>query len=201
MELYYDAHLYFANWGTRQLMLRLNREVLSSDVVEEYCVDESIKAWVAGESVILSFATEDYEGDFDLDVDPLPGLVGVRAELTAGDLRPLYLSWLASLASGEDEPEPEDDELEPPVPPGLTLLTGPRSVLYATFCGSTTTCSTSRPRPLHRYTRPPLTMISFPPGWSGCRWGRRTHSWLGCSGEKVPEYRENCHGACGTNIG
>lgn len=55
MELYYDAHLYFANWGTRQLMLRLNREVLSSDVVEEYCVDESIKAWVAGESVIPQF--------------------------------------------------------------------------------------------------------------------------------------------------
>ena len=28
MERYYDAHLYFANWGTHRLMLRLPRRLL-----------------------------------------------------------------------------------------------------------------------------------------------------------------------------
>jgi hypothetical protein len=30
MERYYDAHLYLANWGTRQVMLRLPRSVLAA---------------------------------------------------------------------------------------------------------------------------------------------------------------------------
>jgi hypothetical protein len=29
MERYFDAHLYLANWGTRELMLRLPKRVLA----------------------------------------------------------------------------------------------------------------------------------------------------------------------------
>lgn len=35
MERYYDAHLYLANWGTHQVMLRLPRTVLDLKIVEQ----------------------------------------------------------------------------------------------------------------------------------------------------------------------
>lgn len=129
MERYYDAHLYFTDWGARRLMLRLDRELLSPAVVEEYLIDESVDAWVTGGRIILDFTTEDYEGDFDLEHDPLPGLIGIRAELAAGDHRPLYLAWLAALTSGEEPPGLEDEDPEPPVPPGLAELSAPQRAL------------------------------------------------------------------------
>jgi len=42
----------------------------------------------------------------------------VRAELARGDLRALYLGWLLRAQSGELD----DDDTEPPVPPGLGQL-------------------------------------------------------------------------------
>jgi hypothetical protein len=60
-------------------------------------------------------------------------IVGVRAELTGGDLRPLYLAWLSAYGMwerDEDAFEHEDeDELEPPVPPGLGALSAPQRAL------------------------------------------------------------------------
>ena len=63
MELYYDAHLYFANWGTRQLMLRLPRTQLSFEVAEQYCIDPNVVAWASGEHVILDLTSEDADED------------------------------------------------------------------------------------------------------------------------------------------
>ena len=36
MEQYFDAHLYFANWGTRRLMLRVPRAALDTKTAEQY---------------------------------------------------------------------------------------------------------------------------------------------------------------------
>ncbi len=44
----------------------------------------------------------------------------MRAELAVGDRRLLYLAWLLSVDAGVLE----EDELEPPVPPGLAELSG-----------------------------------------------------------------------------
>ena len=38
MERYFDAHLYLANWGTREVMLRLPKRVLDPARVADYCV-------------------------------------------------------------------------------------------------------------------------------------------------------------------
>ena len=99
MERYYDAHLYVANWGTHRLMLRLPDDLLDPDVVEEYCVDEQLSARVTDDFIVLDFTSQDHAGEFDLDYDTsalLSAIVGVRAELAAGDLRPLYVAWLAA---------------------------------------------------------------------------------------------------------
>lgn len=102
MERYYDAHLYLANWGTRQVMLRLPRSVLDLAVAEQYCVGEQVTAWTAGEFMVLDLTSEDDSDDWDYEPEgSLSAIVGVRAELTAGDLRPLYLAWLAGYGTWE----------------------------------------------------------------------------------------------------
>jgi hypothetical protein len=63
----------------------------------------------------------------------LSALVGVRAELAAGDLRPLYLAWLAAYGSWERDENvfdrDADDDLEPTVPPGLGALSAAQRAL------------------------------------------------------------------------
>lgn len=129
MERYYDAHLYLTNWGTREVMLRLPTNVLYPDTVGAYCLTDSVTAWTSGESIIVAI-TRDGDGDddsFDEDGHGLLGsIVSIRAELAAGDLRPLYLAWLHSVAEGELS----DAEPEPPVPANMaTLSAGQRSLV------------------------------------------------------------------------
>ncbi|HEY5990648.1 MAG TPA: hypothetical protein VIV12_30280 [Streptosporangiaceae bacterium] len=37
MERYFDAFLYLANWGTRQVMIKLSESLLDLAVAERYC--------------------------------------------------------------------------------------------------------------------------------------------------------------------
>ncbi len=129
MERYYDAHLYLTNWGTREVMLRLPISVLDEDTVGTYCLTDSSTAWTSGGNVIVAVC-RDGDGDddfFDEDGHGLLGsIISVRAELAGGDLRPLYLAWLHSVAEGELG----DDEIEPPVPANLgSLSAGQRSLV------------------------------------------------------------------------
>jgi hypothetical protein len=131
MERYYDAHLYVTNWGTHQVMFRLPRTLLSLEVAEQYCIDPHVAAWSGGEHLILDLTSEDEGGDWvEGAEDSLSAIVGVRAELAAGDLRPLYLAWLAAYGTWERDEDAfdydEEDELEPPVPDGLGALTAPQ---------------------------------------------------------------------------
>jgi hypothetical protein len=136
IERYYDAHLYVANWGSHRVMFRLPSDLLDPAVVEDYCVGDAASAWVTGEFIVLDFTSEDEAGEFDFDYDPenlLSTIVGVRAELAAGDLRPLYLAWLAAYGAWERDEDvfdrEADDDLEPPVPPGLGTLTAAQRAL------------------------------------------------------------------------
>ncbi|GII06037.1 hypothetical protein [Planobispora takensis] len=134
MERYYDAHLYLANWGTHQIMLRLPRTVLDPELAAHYCVDDQISAWTSGEHLILNFTSEAEEEYWEDDVErSLSAIVGIRAELAAGDLRPLYLAWLSAYGAWERDEDAfdyaDEDESEPPVPPGLGALTASQRAL------------------------------------------------------------------------
>ena len=134
MERYYDAHLYFANWGTRRIMLRLPRNLLDLDVAGQYCVSDQVTAWTAGQHLVLSLTNDDESGDWDYEPQAsLSSVIGIRDELAAGDHRALYLAWLADYGVWEPDEDAfdhdEDDELEPPVPPGLRTLTAPQHEL------------------------------------------------------------------------
>src|SRR5215218_11404573 len=58
MERYFDAFLYYANWGTHELMLRLPRRVLDLATARRYCVSDEVSASASGNHVILSFTSE-----------------------------------------------------------------------------------------------------------------------------------------------
>jgi hypothetical protein len=120
MERYFDAFLYFANWGTHELMLRLPRRVLDPATAKRYCYGERASARVKVEHVILEFSSEEEGSEwFEEDEDgSLSTLVQLRADLASGDLRALYLGWLLCAQAGELD----DVEEEPPCPPGLGRL-------------------------------------------------------------------------------
>ena len=159
VEMYFDAFLYEANWGTRQLLLRLPRRLLDPAEARPYCVDDILDVRLAGEFVVADFHVGDEEGGGWIDQSDseawLPALLPLRTELASGDFRSLYLGWLAAVGKGvldetddevsdfdgeaDDETEVEDDgeasdQLEPPVPPGLANLSAPLQTL-AEFLG------------------------------------------------------------------
>jgi hypothetical protein len=120
MEKYFDAFLHLANWGTHELMLRLPQNVLPLVKAKQYCAGDSASARAKGGHLVLSFRSDDEEGGewVDEDNDTLASLLPVRTELASGDLRALYLTWLGCAGLGELE----DEDPEPPCPPGLGKL-------------------------------------------------------------------------------
>ena len=148
MRRYYDAHMYFANWGTHRVMFRLPRTLLDPEVAEQYRVDPQVSVSATRDHVILDMTSEEDEsGYWDEDLDgSLSAIVGARSELAAGDLRPLYLAWLSGLGAWEgdadgfeaddqdedafqDEHDEDEDIMEPPVPAGLGSLTASQRAL------------------------------------------------------------------------
>lgn len=120
MAKYFDAFLYVANWGTRELMLRFPRRVLDLATAKDYC-GGAASAKSRGDFVILDFLSEDEPGDgWDDDGTLwLSALIPLRAEIARGDHRALYLAWLGSVQKRATE----NGTIGPPVPPGLGKLT------------------------------------------------------------------------------
>lgn len=123
MERYFDLHVYVANWGTHQFMLRLPRRLLDPQTAALYCVEEGAEVHAKGDLVILKFRCDDedgYSGEEDGE-DWMPALLPLRAELAGGDLRCLYLAWLLCMQSEMLDEEAVEPPL-PPLPPGLGAL-------------------------------------------------------------------------------
>jgi hypothetical protein len=119
MDRYFDAFLYLANWRSREFKLRLPSELLDLADARQYCSQNALTARETNGKVVLTFTSQDDDDD-DCDTGEgiLPSLVALRAELAWGDRRALYLGWLLALQAEELD----DDDLEPPVPPGLGQL-------------------------------------------------------------------------------
>jgi hypothetical protein len=119
MERYFDAFLYLANWGTRQVMFRLPRGALDAETAGQYCCTDTASLIQTGSHLILSLYVDREPDDYwDEPGGQLAAMVQARAELAAGDLRLLYLAWLLALQSDEVD----DEDTEPPVPAGLGSL-------------------------------------------------------------------------------
>lgn len=127
MARHFDAHLYFANWGTHRLMLRLPKARVDLEAMKpNFGRGCSARLRNVGDHVLLDFVG-DTEAPEEGDGCPvsLAALAPLRAELMRGDLRPAYLAWLLSAGAGDVA----GDRLEPPVPPGLAALTAPQAAM------------------------------------------------------------------------
>ncbi|MEU2587921.1 hypothetical protein ABZ612_34550 [Streptomyces avermitilis] len=129
VERYFDAHLYLANWGTHRLMVKLPAALLSLESATPYAAGDSASVHSRDGSILLDWYSHDEDGadeeDWDDGTGHLAAVIGIRGELAAGDLRPLYLGWLAALPDISDP----DTVPEPLVPMGLAALTGPQQAL------------------------------------------------------------------------
>lgn len=125
VEKYFDAFLYFANWGTHWFMLRIPRKLIDVELAKKYCIGESATIYEKDDYLIFEFQveTEDYEDyyEFEEDESQLSSLISLRSDIIHGDYRCLYLAWLLCVQTGEIE----NDSFEPPVPANLKNLNAP----------------------------------------------------------------------------
>lgn len=102
------------------MMLRMPVKLFPRSAARPYIVSDNLRAWATKDHVIIAFLThseDDYEwveGE-----GALEPLLPLRDNLIAGDLRCLYIGWLAAIEFGE---EVDENAVEPPVPPGLGRL-------------------------------------------------------------------------------
>ena len=129
MRRYFDAHVYVANWCTCWLFLKLPKNALDVRTIRDFTTQDALTVDHAKEHLVLQWAVSESE-DYDRFTEDdgsgwMARLLPLRDELLRGDLRSLYLGWLAGVTVGEVE----DDDTEPPPPPGLSRLTGAQQSL------------------------------------------------------------------------
>jgi len=141
MQRYFDAHVYSANWGSCRFLLRLPAESVDRAMLDAcvqppveggsspYC--ETFEASFIDGYCLLDWSFNDDSGEYERFWSQADGpgwmsrLLPLRDELLRGDTRPLYLGWLARVC-GE---QLGDDDLEPPLPAGLAMLTPAQQAL------------------------------------------------------------------------
>jgi hypothetical protein len=127
MARYFDAHLYFANWGTHRLMLRLTKARVDASALKPYFgIGHAARLTSVGEHVLLDLGSDTDEPEPDEEIgSSLAVLSPLRAELMRGDLRPAYLAWLLAV----DGASVDDNTKEPPVPAGLATLSAAQAAM------------------------------------------------------------------------
>ena len=127
---YFDAFLYMANWGSRRLAFRFPKCLLDANLFEPYLIDWSIELDDVDDYWILDLFLREAEiYDWVEGSGWLAKVSTLRTDILDGDLRALYITWLAV----QQHEGLEEDALEPPVPPGLKQLTPALATLAEIF--------------------------------------------------------------------
>ncbi len=127
---FFDGFLYWANWGAPELALRFPHGILPDDLIDGYDLDEFVTFTQHPDYDILDMHFGELEGPDEWIDYELGSLIGIREELMDGDLRALYIVWLAAqhmMGSYDEEEEYEIDM--PPVPPAFGKLTAAQQAL------------------------------------------------------------------------
>ena len=124
---FFDGFLYWANWGSPELAFRFPHGVLPTNLIEDYDFDDFVTFNRQNDYDILDIHFGEMEGPDEWIDYELGTLIPIRDELMEGDLRALYIAWLASqcmMFGYEEDQEEEDYEIiVPPVPPAFDKLT------------------------------------------------------------------------------
>lgn len=130
---FFDGFLYWANWGSPRLALRFPHGAFPAELITNYDFDEFVVFEQKLDYDILDIHFGEMEPpDMWVEYD-LGSLIPIRDELLDGDVRSLYIVWLAcqSMIGSEEEEREEDEEFigVPPVPPAFGKLTEAQEAL------------------------------------------------------------------------
>jgi len=129
MERCFDAHVYVANWMTAIFKIRIPVDALAKSTVEALSADGALDFKATKTHWIVTWQLEESENDERFALEDGRGwmarLAPVRDELLRGDLRSLYIGWLADVSMGMVD----DDELEPLCVSGLGQWTAAQLAL------------------------------------------------------------------------
>jgi hypothetical protein len=130
LHKFFDGFLYWANWGAPELALRFPHGILPADLIDGYDLDDFVTFTQYPDYDILDIHFGEMEGPDEWIDYELGSLIAIRDELMEGDLRALYIVWLAGQRMIESYDEEEDYEINvPPVPPALGTLTAAQQAL------------------------------------------------------------------------
>lgn len=129
MRRYFDAFVYTANWCSCRLALRLPHEAFDKAGLKRFATEYALTIDDSGTHWIIDWSLNEGQ-DYDrFSMETGQGWMGrlmpLRDELLRGDLRPLYLGWLAGVSAGEVG----DNAVEPEVPPGMSQLSAAQQAL------------------------------------------------------------------------
>lgn len=127
MRRYFDAFVYTANWCSCRLALRVPLSTFGAMDLKPFAAGHALTIEASKDHWIIDWSLEEGGDDERFAMEDGHGwmrrLAPLRDELLRGDLRPLYLGWLATAAEFDDE------TLEPQVPPGLQSLSPSQQAL------------------------------------------------------------------------
>jgi hypothetical protein len=127
---FFDGFLYWANWGAPELALRFPHGILPADLIDGYDLDDFVTFTQHQDYDILDIHFGEMEGPDEWIEHELGSLIAIRDELMEGDLRALYIVWLAGQCMMGSYDEEEDYEISvPPVPPAFGTLTAAQQAL------------------------------------------------------------------------
>ncbi len=134
LHKFFDGFLYWANWGAPELALRFPHGILPGDLIDDYDLDDFVTFTQYADYDILDIHFGEMEAPGEWINYELGSLIAMRDELMEGDLRALYIVWLAGqiMVEGYDEEDDEEEDWEisvPPVPPGFGTLTAAQQAL------------------------------------------------------------------------
>ncbi|MDY6951253.1 MAG: hypothetical protein SWE60_07060, partial [Thermodesulfobacteriota bacterium] len=129
MQRFFDAHVYVANWMTALFMLRVPIDAISKKTAKTMAVRYFLDFKATKTDWIITWSLEQSENYDRFGMENGRGwmaqLAPVRDELLRGDIRSLYIGWLAAVTSGMMD----DDDSEPLPVAGLGSLTAAQQAL------------------------------------------------------------------------
>jgi hypothetical protein len=129
MRRFFDAHVYVANWMTAIFMVRLPLEALSRKTAGDVAMNGILEFDATGTHWVITWILEESENYDRFGMEDGRGwmarLAPVRDELLRGDIRSLYIGWLAGVSRGMVD----DDDEEPISVEGLGSLTAAQQAL------------------------------------------------------------------------
>ncbi|MBX7240523.1 MAG: hypothetical protein K1X92_02155 [Bacteroidia bacterium] len=161
---YFDAMLYWANFGIKKLIFRFPLGSIDKKAIIPYTFSDNIELKSDKNHILLIFSESVEEGGYDEwieeDSSILSDMTGIRNAIMEGDYRALYIAWLyfhseySQAYFDEDYYEQEDGQQsewenlegvervlaikrkvsEPPVPAGLNQLNADLQC-FASFLG------------------------------------------------------------------